>query len=412
MPHLEGFWIKNFRALKQCAIGSCYLQFVYVDEDLSQQQYELSPVTALIGRNGTGKSTILDAFVFIGDCMKLGVEDACLKRGGFESIYSQDSTGPLSFGFNFRPTPDSEILTYVVNIDFGAGNRPYVETELLAYRAESVESFKMPFLFFQNGEKIVRHLLTTGKISDEISQIERTDMRHLGITLLGNLRDYPIAGEVKNFFTNYYLSASQENHRTFMPPSMVPETVNPRGEGLVSLLRYCQKEYPAKFQGILNRIAAKIPNVEMIDIDKGMQNRLSLAVKKKNFSIPFYGHQLSEGFLKLLTYCCLLEEPTPVSLVGIDEPENGLDPLFLKLFLTEVFGETQETGYPQFLVATHFHELANWMAPMDVWILEATKDGFTRAQRGSDYPILRDRVRNNQPVGDSWYSDFCDQAEE
>jgi len=405
MPLLEGFWIKNYRALKQFAIGSCYLQFVYVDEVIAPLSYELSPISVLIGRNETGKSTVLDTFAFIDDCMKLGVEDACLKRGGYESIYSQGSTGPLSFGFNFRLTPHSKILTYVVNIDFGVGNRPYVETELLAYRADTVESFRMPILFFQNNKKIVRHLLTTGKISNEIAQIGQTDMRHLGLASLGDQRDYPVAREVKNFFANSYLAAQPENQRTFTTAAVVPATSSPRGDGLVSLIRHLQKEYPMDFQGILNRVLAKLPNIETIDIDKGKQNRLTFAVKKKKFPTPFYGHQLSEGFIKLLTYYFLLEEPNPVSVLGIDEPENGLDPQYLKAYLKDLQTATQVATAPQLLITTHFPDLANWMHPDDVWVLELADDGFVRAQRGSDYPIIRDMLHNNQPVG-AWYSDF------
>ena len=405
MPHLEGFWIKNFRILKQFAVGSCYLQFVYVDEDISEQNYELSPVTVMIGRNGTGKSTVLDAFAFIRDCIQFGVEDACLKRGGYESLYSQGSTGPLSFGFNFRMTPESKVLTYVVNIDFGVGNRPYVDTELLAYRAETIESFEMPLLFFQNGEKIVRHFMVSGKNSGDLTQLEQIDMRHLGIGLLGDLPEYQIVGQIKNFFTNHSLSIFQENQKAFSLPTTVSrKNLNSPGEGLIVLLQYFRKKYPANFHEILTRVVAKVPGIETIDIGKGPQNRWSLAVKKKNFPDPFYGHQLPEGFLKLLMYFCLLEEPDPAPLIGIDEPENGLDSQSLKLFLKEIQTIVQAGKNRQFLITTHFHNLADWMTPMDVWILEQGPDGFTQAQRGSDDPHLQDMIRNNLPLGDFWYS--------
>jgi len=405
MPHLEGFWIKNFRILKQFAVGSCYLQFVYVDEDMSQSRYELSPTTVFIGRNGTGKSTILDAFAFIGDCIKIGVEDACLKRGGYDSIYSQDSTGPLSFGFNFRLPMEPKVLTYVVNIDFGVGHRPYVETELLAYRAETVESLEVPLLFFQNGEKIVRHFIVPDKGSSDITLLEQTDMRHLGLRVLGDLPDYSIAGMIKNFFVNHSHSIFQEIHQAFSPPSKISQrTLSSHGEGLIVLLQHFRKKYSTNFQEILSRIATKVPDIETIDIGKGQQNRWSLSVKKKNFPDPFYGHQLPEGFLKLLTYFCLLEEPDPAPLIGIDEPENGLDSYYLKLFLKEVQAAIQGGRCPQFLIATHFHGLADWMNPVDVWILEQMQDGFTQAQRGSDDLVLQDMIRNNLPLGDSWYS--------
>ena len=398
MPLLEGFWIKNFRVLKQFAIGSCYLQFVYIDEDVSQMKYELSPVSILIGNNGTGKSTVLDAFTFINDCINYGVEDACQVRGGYESICSQGSTGPISFGFNFRLTPHSKILTYVVNIGFGQGNRPYIETELLAYRAESAESLQMPILFFQNGEKIVRHLLSNGKINNELTQVERTDLRHLGIKLLSELRDYPVVRDVKKFFADFYLSASsRDNLRAFTPSptDLDLPVLNSRGEGLLTLIQHLQKEYPTNFQAILNRAAVKIPEVEKIDISKGKQNRLSLSVKKKKYQNPFQGHQLSEGFLKLLTYSLLLEEPAPPPFIGIDELENGLDPSNLELFVKDLRAATRVSGCSQFLITTHFQSWADWIDPADVWILELEKDGFTGVQRRSDFPVLRDLMQNN-----------------
>ncbi len=43
-----------------------------------------------VGQNGTGKSTIFDAFGFLTDCLARGVEEACEARGrrGFDRIIS------------------------------------------------------------------------------------------------------------------------------------------------------------------------------------------------------------------------------------------------------------------------------------------------------------------------------------
>ena len=46
-------------------------------------------MTAVIGRNGVGKSSLFDAFGFLADCLKMGVEEACDVRGGFDRIRSQ-----------------------------------------------------------------------------------------------------------------------------------------------------------------------------------------------------------------------------------------------------------------------------------------------------------------------------------
>ena len=77
MAKIEGFRIKNFRTLKDVTLGRLWNQ---------QMNNPLTPLTAVIGKNGVGKSTIFDAFGFLSDCLKFGVEEACDKneRGGYE----------------------------------------------------------------------------------------------------------------------------------------------------------------------------------------------------------------------------------------------------------------------------------------------------------------------------------------
>lgn len=79
MAGIEGFRIKNYRALKDISLGKLWN---------SQHSSPLSNMTAVIGKNGVGKSTIFDAFGFLADCLKGGVEEACdaRGRGGFNRI--------------------------------------------------------------------------------------------------------------------------------------------------------------------------------------------------------------------------------------------------------------------------------------------------------------------------------------
>ena len=56
-----------------------------------QKAAPLTPMTAVIGKNGVGKSTLFDAFGFLADSLKSGVEEACdtRGRGGFDRIRTQ-----------------------------------------------------------------------------------------------------------------------------------------------------------------------------------------------------------------------------------------------------------------------------------------------------------------------------------
>ena len=86
---LKGFWVRNFKSLRQVGIGTCFTRFVFINEDLDIQPYNLGPVTLFTGASGTGKSSVIDAFEFVSDCYRYGVEFACHKSGGFDAVYSQ-----------------------------------------------------------------------------------------------------------------------------------------------------------------------------------------------------------------------------------------------------------------------------------------------------------------------------------
>ena len=66
--HIQGLHIKNFKALADVKMGRLWNE---------QAAEPLTPITTVIGKNGTGKSSLMDAFGFLADCLKYGVEIAC-----------------------------------------------------------------------------------------------------------------------------------------------------------------------------------------------------------------------------------------------------------------------------------------------------------------------------------------------
>ena len=92
MAIIEGIRIRNYRVLKDVTLGRL--------ED-TPDIAPLTPMTAVIGKNGVGKSSLFDAFGFLADCLKLGVEQACYERGrgGFDRIRSRVVV--LSLGSKF-----------------------------------------------------------------------------------------------------------------------------------------------------------------------------------------------------------------------------------------------------------------------------------------------------------------------
>ena len=124
MAKIEGIRIANYRVLKDLTLGKLWN---------TQSVQPLTPMSVVIGKNGVGKSSLFDAFGFLTDCLKLGVEEACdaRGRGGFERIRSQGSDGPIEFEVYYREEPKARPITYELAIDRDNTGRPYVSGERL-----------------------------------------------------------------------------------------------------------------------------------------------------------------------------------------------------------------------------------------------------------------------------------------
>ena len=101
MARIEGFRVKNFKVLKDVTLGRLGNEY---------QKQPLTPMTAVIGKNGVGKSALFDAFGFLADALKSGVEEACdaRGRGGFKKIRSQGEKGSIEFEVCYRCIEEPE----------------------------------------------------------------------------------------------------------------------------------------------------------------------------------------------------------------------------------------------------------------------------------------------------------------
>jgi len=123
MARIEGFRVRNYRALRDITLGRLW--------NLRDRE-ALTPLTSVIGKNGVGKSTLFDAFGFLADCLRLGVEEACdtRGRGGFERIRSQGVSEPLQFDIYYKEDNQSRPITYEIAIDIDRLGRPFVASGL------------------------------------------------------------------------------------------------------------------------------------------------------------------------------------------------------------------------------------------------------------------------------------------
>lgn len=428
MARIEGFRIKRFRALNDVTLGRLWNQ---------QHAEPLTPMTAVIGKNGVGKSTLFDAFGFLADTLKFGVEEACYSRGrgGFNRIRSQGQFGPIEFEVYYKEDGNARPITYEVAIDEDNSGRPYVLKERLRQRRKGQKhGWPFSFLILNSGKGVVWRGIQEGRQiieeqedfdlpglmesiksggakeeSRETEVVELDDLRKLGIATLGSLKQHPRISAFRKFIEGWYLSYFTPDAARSLPLAGPQKHLNIHGDNLGNVVQFMEREHPRRFQAILNRIAEKIPGINRIDTEKTNDGRLLLRFNDKGFQDPFYSQQMSDGTLKVFAYLLLLEDPTPPPFLCIEEPENGLYHKLLESLAKE-FREhaTGRKGGSQVFITTHQPYLVDALEPDEVWILEKGADGYSTIRRASDDVIVRNMVAEGLPLGGLWYSDYLD----
>ncbi|AOC51545.1 hypothetical protein amyaer_0798 [Microcystis aeruginosa NIES-2481] len=428
MAGIEGLRIKNYRALKDITLGKLWN---------TQNRDSLTPMTAVIGKNGVGKSTLFDAFGFLSDCLKGGVEEACdaRGRGGFDRLRSQGQEGSIEFQIYYKEDYNSRPITYELAIDLDTDNRPYVKKERLRQRRKGQKTgWPCSFLILDEGKGIVWKGEEEGKQveegqdhfdlfkliekiqreadeeSKETELVELNDKRKLGIATLGSLKQHPRISLFRRFIEGWYLSYFTPDAARSLPLAGPQKHLNIHGDNLGNVVQFMEREHSNKFQNILNSISRKIPGIEKISTEKSPDNRLLLKFNDRGFQDPFYVQQMSDGTLKVFAYLLLLEDPSPPPFICIEEPENGLYHKLLETLAQEFRKHaTGQRGRSQIFITTHQPYFVDALQPEEVWILEKGDDGFSRIKRASDNPLIKNLVSEGLPLGSLWYSDYLDE---
>ncbi|MDO4700929.1 MAG: AAA family ATPase [Moraxella sp.] len=416
MAKIQGFRIRNFRVLKDITLGKLWN---------TQQKDALSNMTVVIGKNGVGKSTIFDAFGFLSDCLKSGVEEACDMhgRGGFQKILSKGGGGAIEFEIYYKEDGNARPITYELSISLDSHQRPYVSKERLRQRRKGQKHGQpFSFLHLENGKGLVWKGENTSdkydeleilmkKILDQESNeseiIELEDKRRLGIATLGSLKQHSRISAFRQFIEGWYLSYFTPDAARSLPMAGPQKHLNRHGDNLGNVVQYLERENPKKFHSILNRVAGKIPGIRNIATEKTEDGRLLLKFNDRGFKDPFFAQQMSDGTLKVFAYLLLLEDPNPPPFICIEEPENGLYHKLLESLAKE-FREhaANKKDGSQIFITTHQPYFVDALLPEEVWVLEKGEDGFAKVRRVSDDSLIIYLVQEELPLGSLWYSDY------
>ena len=357
---------------------------------------KLTPMTVLLGPNGSGKSTVFDVFAFLAECFESGLRRAWDKRGRARELKTRGADGPLVIEIKYRERPKSPLITYHLAVDEDLG-LPAVVHEWLSWKRRS---YGAPFRFldYQRGAgQAVSGELPDAQ--DKRVQVPLSSPDLLAVNALGQLKDHPRVGALRNFIMGWHLSYLSADKARGQPEAGPHERLTKTGDNLANVIQHLAERHPERLDRIFETLRRRLPRIERVLADTMPDGRLLLQIKDAPFSKPVLAKFTSDGTLKMLAYLVLLFDPAPPPFVGIEEPENFLHPRLLPELAEECRAACERT---QLLVTTHSPFFLNTLRPDEVRVLWRDESGFTQTRRVADLRGVGEFVDAGAQLGSLW----------
>jgi predicted ATPase len=346
----------------------------------------LKPLNVLIGANGSGKTSLLEAFSLLAASASGNLQKTLSDYGGVEAnstVRSESDDGRarlLHFELD-RSVAGRQPLKYSIAVQ--PKNVAYEITEESLTQQQDPNQ-PQPFKHIESSRGRVRYFDTT------TSRLE-----------LPEWEIYPLESALSQVPKMYRepeefrksLASSTHYHVLDVGPQAAVRLPQPmrdaklpgkNGEDLVSCLYWMREADCDRFEMIEDTLRAGFPTFERLNFPPVAAGTLAMTWKEKSLKHPFYMHQLSEGTLRFLWLVALLYSPGLTDVTMIDEPEVSLHPELLSVLADCLREASQRT---QLMVATHADRLVRFLTPHEVITMDVSEDGTAIVTRADDLDL-------------------------
>ncbi len=383
---LKSFRLKNFKAIRDSGV------------------VKFTPLTVLIGDNGSGKSSLIEGLQTYQRIVTDGLDEAMQEWRGFEYIRNaaapqstvksakakKHQEGTIEFCLshhvvsdeNFKSTQShSHLLSVACAPDgdeiFILGERWHVSGR--KYMTRDADGC----LYHSNGERL------SGGMAYPITFPLSFESEALwsGKSLISSSRVHPR--------TLYSIASWQFvtlNAWTMGEPQPIQRTggmirLRSDGSNIAEFLKDILERDRDAFDGILESLQFVLPYMRELRpvLTDALGQQVHLNMTESDFSVK--GWLLSTGTLRILCLLALFRHPEPPPLIVIEELENGLDPRTIHLIVDEI-RDVVESGRSQVIVTTHSPYLLD-LLPLSTILLVERVDGQPTFKRPADDESLQ-----------------------
>jgi predicted ATPase len=334
----------------------------------------IRPFMVLIGANGVGKTSFLDAYSLLSASAAGGLNSKLSQFGGVSSVLFRDKADSISLFVNMN-VPGNKPLEYELSLTpKGAGYAIF--REVLSQYPENytgvfkhIDSKDGDIRYFEiDKEHLVRPNWEHNPFETSLFQVPKM------------FRQPEELRRILGSVTQYHVLDVGPRSPVKLPQQMKPADLpGADGEDLIPFLYYLRESNRERYDAIEDSLRAAFPNFESLSFPPVAAGMLTLTWKEKNFRKPFFMHELSEGTLRFLWLISLLQSPVLSTVTLIDEPEVSLHPELLSL-LSDLMREAAQRT--QLIVATHSDSFIRFLEPKEVVVMDSDDDGCTTAKWG------------------------------
>jgi predicted ATPase len=319
-PPLRYFRTKNFKAIRDSG------------------RVEFGWLTAFIGNNGSGKSSLVEAMETFRDVVMDGVDSAFRRWRGFQHVWNKSrqhkmtetrehrpaASNPMGFGVRWGQ-PGKELAYAQIITQGPGGNSVFIAREHVEERdAETkrrsgwTRDSEGNFTLEVNRKPLRAGPIATSKFEDGISAIK--------MNTNGPLDRWQ------------FLALSPDRIGHPVPEQSATQRVRLARDGsnIAQYLNEIRELDRSAFEGILDAVRFVLPYA--VDVQPSMTSEIerTFYLKMKEHDFEVQGWLLSTGTLRVLALLAALRHPDPPSLLVIEEIENGLDPRTVHMIVEEI----------------------------------------------------------------------------
>lgn len=346
---------------------------------------DFEPLTVLVGINGSGKSNLLDAPRFIAHALSDGLESAVESRHGFDALLRD--VGGSRGTVRIRLVLEANDWHAAYSVELGS---PANRREDFSVRHEELQ---VTDPYSPRVDSIAKN--SRGTVTTTYTGLEKPvrDRRNLVLLAVGgDERLAPIVDALRR--TETYALFPEELRRPQAPSQR--DYLTKFGENWASTLRRVMRTPAARdLRLALDRVTGDIIDLRAKRLGAGFLVAEFGHARQDGSTKWFEAARESDGTLRVAGILTALAQRPPLTMIGIEEPEQTVHAAVLAV-LVDFFNEAARES--RVILTTHSSELLDHL-PVDAIRVVDRIDGTTRVGRLDEGQVDLVRRRLELPGG-------------